>query len=110
MKIYVNKSDKNIKSFLIPFSIFSIIGIFTSIFPISSGCKLFRILPSGLIKALIPLFADLMVYTPDSIDLKIDLAKCWCGPVLAPNHASSDIFIIKLKSLYLSTKLGKIIS
>ena len=59
MKIYVIKSNKNIKSFLDCFLVFFTSGTLSSILPISSGCRLFKIFPSGLINALIPLFADL---------------------------------------------------
>ena len=110
MRIYVIKRNKNIKSFLNCFFVSSIIGSLNSIFPISFGCKFFKIFPCGLINALIPLFADLIVYTPDSIDLKIALAKCWWGPILSQNQASSEIFIIKLNLLYSSSRPGKIIS
>ena len=60
---------------------------------------------------LLPLFADLIKNFLDSIDLKIDFAKCWWGPMLSPNHASSEMFTIKLDfSVLFFIKLGKIIS
>ena len=49
-----------------------------------------------LIIELKPLFADLIKNVSLSIDLKIALAKCWWGPIVLPNHASSDILITKL--------------
>jgi hypothetical protein len=72
----VIKSKKNIKSFLNCFLDVSKIGKSNSIFPISSGAKLFIIFPLGLMKALNPLLADLIVKVSTSIDRKIALEKC----------------------------------
>ena len=52
------------------------IGKSISIFPDSVDFNVFKILPSGLMNALMPLFADLIVKLLLSIDLKIAFAKC----------------------------------
>mgnify|MGYP001334166537 CR=1 FL=1 len=82
-----------------------------SILPGSEELSFFRTCPLLLIKALVPLFADLAKYKLPSIDLKIALAKCCCGPIELPNHASSEIFIIKfVVGSAFCIKSGKIIS
>ena len=50
--------------------------------------------------SVIPLFVDLTKKVLCSIALKIPLAKCWWGPIEFPNQPSSEIFIIKLLSLF----------
>ena len=92
MKRYVIKRIKNIKSFLFLFDFIN--GISNSIFPISLRSICLTILPLLSIIALIPLLADLTKNVLFSIALKIDLAKCWLGPIVSPNQPSSDIFII----------------
>ena len=57
----------------------------------------FITLPLESICAEIPLFEDLIILFPSSIDLKIEWTKCWCGPTELPNHPSSEILTIKLK-------------
>ena len=43
--------------------------------------------------------------------LKIDLAKCWSGPIDLPNQPSSEIFTIRLVSASeFCIKFGNIIS
>ena len=75
MIIYVNKSTKNIKSLL--FLVFLLIkGTFNSILPFSFGLRLLITFPLLLIKALIPLLADLTTKVLFSIDLNTALAKC----------------------------------
>ena len=79
--------------------------------PASKGSKDLITFPLGSMNTLLPLFADLIKNFLDSIDLKIDFAKCWWGPMLSPNHASSEMFTIKLDfSVLFFIKLGKIIS
>ena len=68
MIVYVNKRIKNIKSFLF-LRLLLISGTFNSILPVSSGSNLFIVLPLLLIKALIPLFADLITKVLLSMDL-----------------------------------------
>ena len=51
-------------------------------------------MPIGFIMAEIPLLADLIIYLPLSIDLKILCEKCCLGPIEFPNHPSSEILII----------------
>ena len=63
--------------------------------PLSLGPKNFLTTPLLSINALNPLFVDLIKKTLFSIDLKIAFAKCWSGPIVWPNHASSEIFTIK---------------
>ena len=50
--------------------------------------------PIGFIIAEIPLLADLIIYFPLSIDLKIVCEKCCLGPIEFPNQPSSEILII----------------
>ena len=79
------------------FSTDSISGSSSSMLPDSKGSKDLITFPLGSTKTLLPLFADLITNFLDSIDLKIDFAKCWWGPMLSPNHASSEMFTIKLE-------------
>ena len=58
-------------------------------------------IPIGFITAEIPLFADLTIYLPLSIDLKMLCEKCCLGPIEFPNQPSSEILIIKSKFLSL---------
>ena len=58
MIVYVNKRIKNIKSFLF-LKLLLINGTFNSILPTSFGSNLFITTPLLLIKALMPLLADL---------------------------------------------------
>ena len=57
----VIKSKKNIKLFLGVYLFVFKIDSFISMFPASLGPRLFNISPVGLINALIPLLADLIV-------------------------------------------------
>ena len=50
--------------------------------------------PIGLMMAEIPLFVDLIIYLPLSMDLKILCEKCCLGPIEFPNQPSSEILII----------------
>ena len=98
MSRYVINRQKNIKSFLFLFDFIN--GISSSIFPASFRSSCLIIFPLLSIMALIPLLADLIKKVLLSIALKIDLAKCWLGPIVSPNHPSSDIFIIKFVSAF----------
>ena len=63
-------------------------------YPVDPNSTFFSIIPIGLIMAEIPLFADLIIYLPLSIDLNILCAKCCLGPIEFPNQPSSEILII----------------
>ena len=58
---YIIKSKENIKLLFVLLFLDFIIGKSISIFPASVEFRIFKILPVGLINALIPLFADLKV-------------------------------------------------
>ena len=73
-------------------------GTSNSIFPASFRFNLLTILPLLSIIALVPLLADLSKKVLFSIALKIDFAKCWSGPIVFPNHPSSEILIIRFVS------------
>ena len=96
MNKYVIKRIIKIKSFLIFLEFIN--GISNSIFPASFLFNCFITTPLLSIIALIPLFADLNKKVPFSIALNIDLTKCWSGPIVFPNQASSEMFTIRLVS------------
>ena len=107
--ICVNKRTKKIKLILcFKFELF-IIGTFRPIAPVSLGFKLFMTTPLLFTNALIPLLADLIKNTLLSTALKMDLAKCWCGPIEFPNQASSEIFTIIFLDIFFPSS-GNIIS
>ena len=66
----------------------------SSTYPVDPNSTFFSITPIGFIIAEIPLFADLIIYFPLSIDLKILCEKCCLGPTEFPNQPSSEILII----------------
>ena len=70
--------------------------LFISITPFWVDLSLAITIPLLSIYAEMPLFADLIIFLPSSIALKMACEKCWCGPIEFPNQPSSDILIIKL--------------
>ena len=72
----------------------------SSIYPVEPSFTSSSIKPTGFITAEIPLFADLIIYFPLSIDLKILCAKCCLGPIELPNYPSSEILTMKSKFLF----------
>ena len=76
MKIYVIKSEKNIKLFLYRLFTGSISGISSSMFPASLVFKALTTFPLESTNTLFPLFADLTTNCLASIDLKIAFEKC----------------------------------
>ena len=80
-------------------------------FPASLRFNCLIIFPLLSIIALKPLLVDLIKKVLFSIALKIDLAKCCSGPIVVPNHPSSEILIIRFVLLFDSCiKLVKITS
>ena len=80
-------------------------------FPASLRFSCLTMFPLLSIIALIPLLADLTKNVSFSIALKIDLAKCWSGPIEFPNQPSSDMLTIRLVSMSdFCIKSGNIIS
>ena len=68
-------------------------------------------LPLLSIIALTPLLVDLSKKVLFSIALKIDLAKCWSGPIDLPNHPSSEMLITRFVFVfYFCTKSVNITS
>jgi len=63
----------------------------TPVDPNSTFCST---LPIGFIIAEMPLLADLIMYLPLSIALKILCEKCCLGPIEFPNQPSSEKLII----------------
>ena len=87
-----------IKNILLPYFINNVdlpsLLVVKSIDPVEPKPTFFSITPIGLIIVEIPLFADLIIYFPLSIDLNILCEKCCFGPIEFPNHPSSEILII----------------
>ena len=65
-----------------------------STYPFDPNLTFFSTIPIGLIIPEIPLFEDLIIYFPLSMDLKILCAKCCLGPIELPNQPSSEILIM----------------
>ena len=65
-----------------------------STWPIDPNSTCCSTTPIGFIMAEMPLLADLTIYFPFSIDLKILCEKCCLGPMEFPNQPSSEILII----------------
>ena len=87
-----------IKNILLPYFInrvdLVILLSVKSTYPVDPNSTFCSIIPIGLTIAVIPLFADLIIYFPLSIDLKVLCEKCCLGPMDLPNHPSSEILII----------------
>ena len=66
----------------------------SSTYPVDPNSTSCSTIPMGLIMAEIPLFADLIIYLPLSIDLNMLCEKCCLGPIEFPNQPSSEILII----------------
>ena len=89
---YVNKSTKNIKSFLF-LELALLVSIFNSMLPASLGFKLFIIIPRLLIKPLIPLLADLAIKTLLSMALK--MLRVLNTTAIWQNKPSIEVFLFQ---------------
>ena len=66
----------------------------SSTYPVELNSTSCSTIPMGLMMAEIPLFVDLIIYLPLSIDLNILCEKCCLGPIEFPNQPSSEMLII----------------
>ena len=62
--------------------------------PVKPNSTCCSTMPIGFIMAEIPLLADLIIYLPLSMALKILCEKCCLGPMEFPNQPSSETLII----------------